>query len=91
VASNQFRAANVSNYIVAAPPIPTVQIFADSAFAGVELNLHPIQQSSGDPVVRMAEFNAETGIFTVPGRRVRLDVDRAGSDADIRSKRNTCG
>jgi hypothetical protein len=37
-------------------------------FAGKELVLHLVQQTSVDEVVKMAEFNSITGTFTVPGR-----------------------
>lgn len=37
-------------------------------FAGKELVLHLVQQTSVDEVVKMAEFDSITGTFTVPGR-----------------------
>jgi hypothetical protein len=36
--------------------------------AGVELELHPIQRSSADPIVQLSSFDPATATFVVPGR-----------------------
>jgi pullulanase/glycogen debranching enzyme len=53
---------------------PDAQTFADAAFAGAALTLHPIQQESSDPVVRTASFKSDSGSFTVPGRTAAVFV-----------------
>ncbi|WP_309238571.1 pullulanase-type alpha-1,6-glucosidase [Actinoplanes aureus] len=45
-----------------------------SALAGKKVALHPIQQSSADPLVRTASFAQATGTFTVPARTVAVFV-----------------
>ena len=54
------------------------QTFADPAFVGMKLALHPIQRSSLDPVVRRTQFNRATGTFIVPGRTAAVLVARDG-------------
>ncbi|MFI1992656.1 pullulanase-type alpha-1,6-glucosidase [Actinoplanes sp. NPDC020271] len=44
------------------------------SLAGAKVALHPVQQSSADPVVRTASFAAATGTFTVPARTVSVFV-----------------
>ncbi|BCY13588.1 pullulanase-type alpha-1,6-glucosidase [Actinoplanes sp. L3-i22] len=44
------------------------------ALAGARIALHPVQQSSADPLVRTASFAAATGTFTVPPRTVSVFV-----------------
>ncbi|SDT79822.1 pullulanase-type alpha-1,6-glucosidase [Actinoplanes derwentensis] len=44
------------------------------ALAGQKVTLHPIQQTSADPVTRSASFTAATGTLTVPGRTVSVFV-----------------
>jgi len=41
--------------------------FQNSALAGLQLHLHPVQHHSSDPIVRQSSFNAETATFIVPG------------------------
>jgi pullulanase len=41
--------------------------FSDASFAGNAYLLHPVQQSSVDPVVRTASFDASNNTFYVPG------------------------
>ncbi len=50
------------------------QTFA-SPFAGMDLNLHPVQQHSVDAVVKTSTFDAATGAFTVPARTVAVFVE----------------
>jgi pullulanase/glycogen debranching enzyme len=50
------------------------QTFTDEAFAGLELELHPVQVNSNDPVVQTAVFATELGAFTVPGRTTAVFV-----------------
>ncbi|MEV6344682.1 pullulanase-type alpha-1,6-glucosidase [Actinoplanes sp. NPDC051851] len=45
-----------------------------AALAGKRITLHPVQQSSADPLVRTASFAAATGTFTVPARTVSVFV-----------------
>ena len=40
--------------------------FTDASLAGMHLHLHPIQQSSSDPVVKQAAFNSQQGTATIP-------------------------
>ena len=44
------------------------QTFTATDLIGKKLKLHPIQQTSADPVVQTASFNKTTGTFSVPGR-----------------------
>jgi hypothetical protein len=37
-------------------------------FGGAAFDLHPMQQSSADPVVRSARFDRASQVFTVPPR-----------------------
>jgi pullulanase/glycogen debranching enzyme len=53
---------------------PQAQIFADPAFAGADLVLHPILQASSDPVVGDASFDPAAGSFSVPGRTAAVFV-----------------
>jgi pullulanase len=41
--------------------------FQNSALAGLQLHLHPVQHHSSDPIARQSSFNAETGTLIVPG------------------------
>ncbi|MCP4420110.1 MAG: DUF3372 domain-containing protein, partial [Chloroflexi bacterium] len=50
------------------------QTFTDDVFAEFEMELHPVQAESHDPVVKTAVFDAETGAFTVPGRTTAVFV-----------------
>ncbi len=56
------------------------QTFTDEAFAGFEMELHPVLAESHDPVVRTAVFNPETGSFTVPGRTTAVFVLPEGAE-----------
>jgi pullulanase len=40
--------------------------FTDSRLQGLHLHLHPVQQSSSDPVTRQSTFNSQAGSTTVP-------------------------
>jgi pullulanase/glycogen debranching enzyme len=53
---------------------PEAQTFADPAFAGADLVLHPILQAASDPVVGEASFDAAAGSFSVPGRTAAVFV-----------------
>jgi pullulanase len=46
--------------------------FSDATFDGAEFALHPVQQSSHDPVVQGASYS--DGAFTVPGRTTAVFV-----------------
>jgi hypothetical protein len=57
---------------------PWPQTFTAPALAGARLGLHPVQQSSADPVVRTARFERGTGTFTVPARTTAVFVSAQG-------------
>ncbi len=48
--------------------------FTDEAFAGMALELHPVQVNSADTVVRGSAFDSDSGTFTVPARTVAVFV-----------------
>jgi pullulanase/glycogen debranching enzyme len=51
------------------------QTFTDPAFTGLNLQLHPIQTSSADPIVKTATFNSSAGTFTIPARTTAVFVE----------------
>jgi pullulanase len=55
-----------SQAVVVVNATPQMQTYADPAFSGQRLFLHPVQALSGDPVVRTSRFR--NGAFTVPAR-----------------------
>jgi hypothetical protein len=55
-----------------ATPFPTTQFVPAAAGAGFEL--HPLQASGPDPVVRSATFTCGSGAFTVPARTAAVFV-----------------
>jgi pullulanase-type alpha-1,6-glucosidase len=65
---------NYSDLLVAFNAAPYEVSFADPAFTGKAYILHPILQSSVDPVVRTAAFDAEAGSFSIPGRSAAVFV-----------------
>jgi len=60
--------------VIVVNPTPAAQTFADPAFRGGALSLHPVQARSFDPVVRQARFDGGAGAFTVPARTVAVFV-----------------
>jgi pullulanase len=44
------------------------QSFTVAHLAGRRFQLHPVQRSSHDPVVRTASYDRATGTFSVPAR-----------------------
>ena len=40
--------------------------FTNAALAGMQLNLHPVQQNSADPIARTATFTSGNGTATIP-------------------------
>jgi pullulanase len=40
--------------------------FTNSALAGLQLQLHPVQQRSSDPTVRESTFNSKEGTAIIP-------------------------
>jgi hypothetical protein len=46
--------------------------FADAAFAGLDFQLHPVQQASRDEIVQTAAFADDA--FTVPARTTAVFV-----------------
>ena len=50
------------------------QSFTQTDLVGMDLELHPVQMHSEDPVVRTAGFDAATGTFAVPGRTTAVFV-----------------
>lgn len=54
----------------------SARTFAAPSLRGVELRLHPTQATSYDRVVRTAEFESTTGIFTIPAQTTAVFVER---------------
>jgi pullulanase-type alpha-1,6-glucosidase len=54
-----------------------------SPFAGLHLNLHPVQAASIDPVVRTATFDKATGTFVIPGRTTAVFVEQEILPGDL--------
>lgn len=52
------------------------QTFTSAGLAGLGLKLHPLQRSSGDPVVRTATFDKKTGTAIVPGLTAAVFVSQ---------------
>ncbi|MBP7148766.1 MAG: pullulanase-type alpha-1,6-glucosidase [Acidobacteria bacterium] len=48
--------------------------FADPAFAGLRLALHPVQLGSNDPLLRASAFDSASGTFTIPPRTASVFV-----------------
>ena len=46
----------------------TAEAFAVPALAGAEMELHPVQEASTDPIVRLSAYDPANGTFTVPAR-----------------------
>jgi pullulanase-type alpha-1,6-glucosidase len=53
---------------------PGNQSFSSSDFQGQKLKLHPVLESSSDPIVRKSGFDCRTGTLTVPARTVAVFV-----------------
>ncbi|MFD1217478.1 pullulanase-type alpha-1,6-glucosidase [Microbulbifer celer] len=49
--------------------------FSNDTLAGSHLKLHPMQRHSADPALRHADFNRNTGTFTLPGRATAVFVE----------------
>ena len=60
--------SNTSDVLVFFNANPGSFNFRAEALAGQAYQLHPIQQSSSDPVVRNASFDPTSATFTLPGR-----------------------
>jgi hypothetical protein len=56
------------------------QHFVVPSTAGSYLELHPVQQESVDPLVRLAAFDQESGAFSVPGRTAAVFVEYASPE-----------
>jgi pullulanase len=50
------------------------QTFTSAALAGYDLELHPVQVNSIDPLVKTTTFSEATGTFVVPGRTTAVFV-----------------
>ncbi|MCB8920246.1 MAG: pullulanase-type alpha-1,6-glucosidase [Ardenticatenaceae bacterium] len=48
--------------------------FSSDAFAGMALELHPVQQNSVDEVVKTAVFDPDTATFSIPARTTAVFV-----------------
>jgi pullulanase len=57
------------------------QTFHIPQYAGIPMQLHPVQQSSTDPLVRSASFEP-SGDFFVPGRTTAVFVNTPASTPD---------
>jgi hypothetical protein len=53
------------------------QSFTLADLTGAYVELHPVQQNSVDPLVRMAGFDQASGTFSVPGRTAAVFVQYA--------------
>jgi pullulanase-type alpha-1,6-glucosidase len=62
-----------------------MQTFSAADLAGAGLRLHPIQETSYDPVVRTASFDQVTGTFAVPARTTAVFVEPGDGDEDEHS------
>jgi hypothetical protein len=64
--------ANVGNFgrykhvVVVFNATNTQVNFTDSRLAGLNLQLHPVQERSNDPTTTQSTFNRKTGTATVP-------------------------
>lgn len=65
---------NYSDLLVVFNAAPHEVGFGDPALVGKAYTLHPILQSSVDPVVRTAAFDAEAGSLSIPGRSAAVFV-----------------
>lgn len=54
----------------------TAVTYAEDAFTGVKLVLHPILAASQDPIVRQSSFDPADGAFSIPGRTTAVFVAR---------------
>ncbi len=61
------------------------QGFTLASLAGLELVLHPIQQSSVDPIVKSSAFDGDTGTFEIPARTTAVFVEYAEPQERIAS------
>ena len=52
------------------------QVFTSTALIGLELQLHPIQKHSADPVVRTSSFDEKNGAVTVPALTTAVFVSQ---------------
>jgi pullulanase-type alpha-1,6-glucosidase len=59
---------NYSDLLVFINANPGELKFSDVSFTGQPYQLHPLQQSSADPVVRNAAFDSASATFSLPGR-----------------------
>ncbi len=50
------------------------QTFTEAGLIGLDLELHPIQQNSVDPLVGTTTFEEATGTFVVPGRTTAVFI-----------------
>ncbi|MFG6192092.1 pullulanase-type alpha-1,6-glucosidase [Nonomuraea sp. JJY05] len=62
---------------------PSTQAQPMERLAGLEVELHPVQAASGDPVVRESSFDPGTGTLTVPARTVAVFVAAPGGKTGI--------
>jgi hypothetical protein len=53
------------------------QTFTQTDLTGFNLELHPVQANSVDPVVKTSTFDVATGTFEVPGRTTAVFVVKA--------------
>jgi pullulanase len=65
---------NYSDVLVFFNASPAELKFIDALLAGQAYSLHPVQQSSADPVVRTAAFESSSSTFRIPGRTTAVFV-----------------
>jgi pullulanase len=68
------RDKNFSEVVVLFNANPGEVFFTAGGLAGKTFSLHPVQQSSADPVVGDSAFDAGSGSFTIPGRTTAVFV-----------------
>ncbi len=59
----------------------STRTFPDASFRNAAFELHPVQASSNDPVVKTAGFDKTAGAFTVPARTTAVFVTPAPPSA----------
>ncbi len=72
------RASPYTEVLVVFNASPEPQELTLDAYAKKDMVLHPVQQSSTDPVVRTSAFERASGKFKVPGRTTAVFVHSEG-------------
>ncbi len=70
---------NAEKYVVALNSQHNPVSFSDPGLNGLDLELHPIQMASSDPVVKEFSFDSAQGTIIVPGRTAAVFVVKQAS------------